>query len=162
MANMMKRNGGQRTTTAVQPRQRSIVETFFRSPFPELSIARDLMNAVAPSLSAAASFIPNVELYEKDGNYVIDAALPGFKKDDIDVEISGNEITLSGTYEVREDHRKTHYSEMQQASFTRTFVLPHEIDVDKVMASFENGILEITAPPVAGVSSKRVAIKGGA
>jgi len=162
VAKTMTKDGGQGTAPVVRTRPHSIVETFFRSPFPELSIARELMNAVAPSLSQAASFVPNVELYEKDGSYVIDAALPGFKKDDIDIEISGNEITVSGTYEQRQDDRKTHYSEMQQSSFTRTFVLPREIDVDKVSASFENGMLCITASPAGAVPAKKVAIKGEA
>ncbi|MGZ3551712.1 MAG: Hsp20/alpha crystallin family protein [Vulcanimicrobiaceae bacterium] len=126
---------------------------------PELSLARSLMNTVLPAAEAAA-FLPNVEVSEKDGNYIIDVALPGFKREDIDIEVSGNEITITGQYERKEEDTRTHYTEMRQASFTRTLVLPQEIDADKVTASFENGILRITAPSVASISAKHVAISG--
>lgn len=156
MAKMVTRDRDQAAVTA---RPRSMLDALFRSPFPELSVARDLMNMM-PAVSERAAFVPSIELSEKDGNYQIDMALAGFKRDDIDIEVSGNEITVSGTYERKTEDRKTHYSEMQQTSFSRTIVLPQDVNADKVTATLESGMLHITVPPVAPLAAKKVAIKG--
>lgn len=163
MAKMMTRDRDQGSAVVARPaRPRSVLEALFRSGFPETSLTRDLMSALTTIPEAPAAFTPSLELSEKDGNYVVDMALPGFDPKNIDIEVSGNEITISGTYERKQEDRKTHYSEMQQASFTRTVVLPQEIDADKVTASFEHGMLHVTAPPIAPVKAKKVAIKGEA
>jgi HSP20 family protein len=148
--NMMTRSRDQNTASAERPavRARNVLS------------AQDLMNAIMPAVAETAAFVPSVEVYEQGGNYVIDMAVPGFNRDDIDIEVSGSEITISGKYERKQEDRKTHYSEMQQASFTRTIVLPHDINADKVTATLDNGILHITAPPVAPISAKKIAIKG--
>lgn len=127
--------------------------------FPELSAVRALLNGMPMSSTEAATFLPSVEISEKDGKYVVDVALPGFRREDIDVEVSGSELTVSGKYERKQEDAKKHYSEMRQASFTRTIVLPQDIDVDKVSAVFENGVLHVTAPPIAAISTKKVAVK---
>ena len=165
MAKMMTRDRDQGTannTTAMQARgsrPRSLFEALFRSGFPDMPMNRDIMNALT-ALPDVTTFIPSVELSEKDGNYVIDMALPGFSQNDIDIEVSGNEITVTGRYERKKDDGKTHYSEMQQASFQRTIVLPQDINADKVEASFRDGMLHIVAPPTAPITAKKVAIKG--
>lgn len=147
MANTTVRNGGQSAAVAARPTlARSPLEVLFRS---------GLLSALPE-----AAFVPSVEVSEKDGNYLIEMALPGFDRNSIDIEVSGNEITVSGRYERKQEDRKTHYSEMQQASFARTVVLPHDIAADKVTADFQNGMLRITAPPVAPIAAKKIAIKG--
>lgn len=136
-------------------RQASLAEIVF----PELSVVRALLNGMPMPSTAAATFLPSVEVSEKEGTYIVGVALPGFRREDIDVEVSGNELTVSGKYERKEEDAKKHYSEMRQASFTRTIVLPADIDVDKVSAVFENGVLHVTAPPMAAISTKKVAVK---
>lgn len=163
MAKMMTRDRDQGSAISPRPaRPRTLLEALFRSGIPEIPVTRDLMNALTTIPDAPTVFTPSVELSEKDGNYVIDMALPGFDPKNIDIEVSGNEITISGTYERKQEDRKTHYSEMQQASFSRTIAFPQEVDADKVTASFENGMLRITAPPLAPIKAKKVAIKGEA
>jgi HSP20 family protein len=163
MANLMTRDRDQGSAVSTRPaRQRNVLEALFRSGFPETSLTRDLVSALTTLPDAPTVFTPNLELSEKDGNYVIDMALPGFDPKNIDIEVSGNEITISGTYERKQEDRKTHYSEMQQASFTRTVVLPQDVDSDKVTASFESGMLRVTAPSIAPIKAKKVAIKGQA
>ena len=150
MAKMMTRDRDQGTannTTAMQARNSRPRSLF------------DIMTALT-ALPDVASFVPSVELSEKDRNYVIDMALPGFNQNDIDIEVSGNEITVTGRYERKKDDGKTHYTEMQQASFQRTVVLPQDINPDKVEASFRDGMLHIVAPPTAPITAKKVAIKG--
>jgi HSP20 family molecular chaperone IbpA len=159
MAKMVTRDRDQGAALARTGRPRTLFEALFRPGFPDLSMTRDLMSALN-ALPENAPFIPSVELSEKDGNYVVDMALPGFSEKDIDIEVSGNEITISGKYERKQEDRKTHYSEMQQASFMRTIVLPQDVNTDKVSASFKDGMLHVSAPPVAPIAAKKVAIKG--
>ncbi|HEY2476243.1 MAG TPA: Hsp20/alpha crystallin family protein [Candidatus Cybelea sp.] len=145
-------------------RRRGLFDSIFQAPlaevvFPELSVARALLNGMPMLSTEVESFLPSVEISEKYGAYLVDAALPGFKREDIDVEVSGSELTISGKYERKQDSARKHYSEMRQASFARTIVLPQELDADKVSASFENGVLHVTAKPVAAISTKKVAVK---
>jgi HSP20 family protein len=137
-----------------------MLDALLRPPFAELSLARNLMDALTPVVQETARYVPNVEISEKDGNYMIDVALPGFTPDDIEIDISGNDLTISGTYERSREDRRTHYTEFTQASFARTITLPQEINVDQVTATFDNGVLHIVAPPMAPIAARRVSISG--
>jgi HSP20 family protein len=145
-------------------RRPSAFDIFFQAPLaeavlPEVSLARALVNAIAGPGTEMTTFLPSVDITEKDGNYIVEAALPGFRREDIDVEVSGNELTITGKFERKLESGKKHYSEMRQASFTRTIVLPQEINADQVSATFDGGILRITAPPLSQISTKKVSIK---
>lgn len=159
MMRTTERDGGASAARRPVAQRQSIFDVLLQPPFAELSIARNLMNALSPAMPEAAAFVPQVEVREKDGNYLVDVALPGFKKDDIEIDVSGNELTISGKYEQRREDATLHYSEMRQGSFTRTITLPQEINADEVSATFEDGILHITAPPMAPVSHKKITIK---
>jgi HSP20 family protein len=137
-----------------------MLDALLRPPFAELSLARNLMDALTPVVQETARYVPNVEISEQDGNYVVDVALPGFTPDDIEIDITGNELTISGTYERNREDRRTHYTEFTQASFSRTITLPQEVNVDQVTATFDNGVLHIVAPPMAPIAARRVAISG--
>jgi HSP20 family protein len=154
-------NDGGQSLSRRQGRRQGVLDMLFPPQFADLSLARNLMSALTPVVAEAVAFVPSVELSEKDGNYIIDVALPGFSRADIDIEVSGKELTISGTYERSREDRRTHYSEMQQASFTRTIVLPQEVDADNVTATFQDGILHIVARPVAPISAKHVPIGAG-
>jgi len=162
MANLAKAAEGgstmlRRSGSPVQ----TIFDTFLEpfDSFPELAAARRMMSALMRQTPDGGAFVPNVEVSEKDGNYVVSVALPGFKKEDIDIEVAGNELRISGKYERRETDEKTRYTEMRQASFARTIVLPQEIDANKINARFEDGIVRITAPPVTPISARKVTVK---
>jgi HSP20 family protein len=165
MANLMTRESSTGSVEQRAPaRRRGVFDIFFQAPLaettlPELSLARAMMSAMAGPAAEMMNFVPNVEVSEKDGNYVVDVALPGFRREDINVEVSGNELTITGKYERKQEDGKKHYSEMRQASFTRTLVLPQELNADQVDATFDNGILHITARPLSAIASKKVQIK---
>jgi HSP20 family protein len=160
MLRSREQDGGATLARRSSGRRQNVFDALFMPPLPELTVARGLMSALTPMLTEASQYVPQVELSERDGNYVIEVALPGFRKEDIDVEISGNEVTISGRYQRRREDAKTHYTEMQQASFSRTIVLPQEVDVDRVTATVEDGILRIVAPPMSQISSRKVAVTG--
>jgi len=116
-------------------------EGLFRRPFSLLSPAW-LPRLRMPELEELA---PTVDIFEEGGDVVIKAELPGIKKEDIDVKLTDNTITISGEKKKEEKVEKKNYYWMERSygSFSRSFGLPSEVQTDKVKAQFKDGILEI-------------------
>ncbi|VAX34232.1 hypothetical protein MNBD_NITROSPIRAE03-2036 [hydrothermal vent metagenome] len=91
---------------------------------------------------------PVVDIYEEGDNVVVKAETPGIKKDDIDVSLTDNTVTISGEKKKEEKVEKKNYYRLERSygSFTRTFRLPAEVQSDKAKARFKDGILEIRIP----------------
>lgn len=91
---------------------------------------------------------PLVDVYEEGDDIVLKAELPGMKKEDIDLEISGDVVTLSGEKKQEEEVEKKNYHRFERlyGSFSRSFTLPAEIQVQKATAKFKDGVLELRAP----------------
>lgn len=102
-----------------------------------------------------------VDILEKDGAYLVNAELPGVRKDDIQVTVDGAQVTLSAEVkrerEVSVDQRLLH-SERTFGKVTRSFALPQEVDETKSEASFRDGVLELTLPKKAAATRKQIAI----
>lgn len=138
----------------------------FEDPFTAFNAMRRAMMhsffepIVAPEL--AGEMVPAINLYEKDGTYVVECALPGYKKDDITIEASGDTLTITGTYSSEKAEEKPHYHrrEMRHGSFARTIALPQEVDAEKIAATFENGLLKVTLPAAKAIKAKSIPITG--
>jgi HSP20 family protein len=91
---------------------------------------------------------PTVDIFEDGTDVVVKAELPGMRKDDIDVNISDDVITISGEKKTEEKVEKKDYYRLERSfgSFTRTLRLPSEIQSDKARASFKEGVLEVRIP----------------
>ena len=89
-----------------------------------------------------------VELKEKDKEYMVKAELPGVKKEDLDIDMESNYITINAKKEEEkeDDHDGYKKSEFSYGEFSRTIYFPQEIDIDKTKAKLEHGILAIEAP----------------
>lgn len=101
---------------------------------------------------------PRIEAYQKDDQFVIRAELPGVSKDDINVNISDDAVTLQGQrrHEQQEEREGYYHSEWSYGSFARTIPLPEGAIVDNADASFRDGVLKITIPsPPSGVRQGR-------
>lgn len=103
-----------------------------------------------------------VEVTEKDGAYVVNADLPGVKKEDIQVAIDGAQLTLSAEVkrekEIAEGERLLH-SERVYSRVSRSFALPQELDEAKAEAKFRDGVLELTLPKKAAAARKAITIQ---
>lgn len=160
MAVLAKRNSNSVTTRQPVPSFEIIPE------FPRIARLIDaMMNAPlqAAEIVAEQAFVPAVDVYEKDGNYVIEAALPSFRKEDISIDVQPNQVTISGQYDEsrnQDDKSKQRYSEIRRASFTRTILLPREVNPDTAKATFENGLLSITLQPTSPNQGKKIEIQG--
>jgi HSP20 family protein len=101
---------------------------------------------------------PQVELYQKEDAYVIEARVPGFKRDEIQIACADNRITISGS-ERRTAEGPVHYSEFRHGDFCRTITLPSaELDLEKVSAKLEDGLLTVTLPTPSHSAVKRVPV----
>jgi HSP20 family protein len=128
-------------------------EDFFRRPFPSM-MAR-------PWTIEEMEFSPAIDIYEEENDVVVKAELPGMKKEDLDISLSEDAITIAG--EKKSEHkteRKGFYRhESSYGSFCRTMALPVDVQTDKVKADFKDGILEIRLPKTEEAKKKEVKIK---
>lgn len=139
-----------------------------RGPFQELADLRRRMLQLfeepfaLPTFRESVGWMPDVDIVETDGEIVVKAELPGMSKDDVDVEIDGNVLTLKGEKrEEKEEKEKERYLyECSYGSFQRSFTLPTEVNADAVKAEFKNGVLKITLPKTGEPRGKKIHIAG--
>ena len=109
--------------------------------------ARRTNNALAEYQKKFASPIC-MDLYPVDGGMELKVDLPGMNKEDVNLEVHQNVITLSGERkrEIDEEDVKYHYSERAFGKFTRKLRLPYNADPSTVSAKFDNGVLTVSIP----------------
>jgi|SRR5208282_1327432 len=112
----------------------------------------------ATLLPFASGQMFRVEEYVKDNTYVLRAELPGMDPEkDVEVTVDAGILTIHA--ERREEHEEPHRSEFRYGSLTRSVTLPANVDADKVTASYDKGILRVSAPITeAKAASRRIAI----
>ena len=104
---------------------------------------------------------PAIDMYQTDDEIVVKASLPGVKADEVQINITGEILTIKGeTKQVEEKKDKAwHMREQRWGTFERAIALPTEVTADKAKAEFENGILTITLPKAEEVKPKIINIK---
>jgi HSP20 family protein len=117
-------------------------------------------NIMAPG--PEGDWVPSINIADSDGNVRVEAELPGMKPEDIDVNVSGDLLTLKGERkEEREEGEEGYtYREIRQGSFQRAVRLPAEVRADKADARFENGVLTVRLPKAEEAKAKQIEIKG--
>jgi HSP20 family protein len=95
-----------------------------------------------------ANWFPEIDVFEKDNRLITRIDLPGMKKDDVKVEVTDGQLTISGERKSElEDKRENFYRcEREYGSFYRVVPLPDGVPVDDVRAMFSDGVLEISVP----------------
>ena len=90
-------------------------------------------------------FDPQVDIIEHKKYYELNLALPGFNKEDINIEIKEGYLTIKGErkYEKKEEEAKYHRTEIGYGTFTRSFHLPEGVDHEEINAKHKNGILQV-------------------
>ena len=102
-----------------------------------------------------------VDVREIAGAYTVQAELPGVRKDDIAIEIEGNEVTISAEYRRETEQREGEKWLKSERFFGKTgrrFALPQDLDETKAVARFADGVLELTLPKKAAVTGRKVEI----
>src|SRR6202162_1652247 len=124
-------------------------------PFREFVTLQDRMNRFFRDVYApegqeetltTTAFAPPVDVYEDEHNVTLKIEVPGIDEKDIDVRIENNTLTVHGERKFEKDEKEENYRrvERQYGSFTRTFSLPSTVDPEKVIATYDKGILKIS------------------
>jgi len=100
----------------------------------------------SPSSPGAMLGMPRIDVHEAGENLEITAELPGVKQDDVDVQLDGDMLTISGEKRQEHEDKRAHVVERSYGSFSRSVQLPFQPSPDQVNADFENGVLKISLP----------------
>ena len=103
-----------------------------------------------------------VEVKEDDKAYTVHAEIPGVKKDDIQVEVHGDQVSIRGEVKREKEEKKGEkvlHSERYYGMVSRSFSLPTEVDEKGVVAKYNEGVLDLTLPKKSGGGAHRVSIQ---
>jgi HSP20 family protein len=103
----------------------------------------------APSIfrTGFAQTTPAVNIQEKNEAYIVEVAAPGLKKEDFNVNLTNDILTISSEKEIKEEEEERFTRrEFSYSSFERSFSLPQTTEAEKIEAKYENGILKIKIP----------------
>jgi HSP20 family protein len=140
-------------------------------PFRELSAMQDRMNRLFKDALGQARAIkeeleegvwtPPVDIYETAEDLMIKAELPGLSTEDVSVRVDDNVLTLKGERkrEAGVGREEYHLIERSYGHFRRSFVLPDNVDREKVQAKFKDGVLFIAIPKFKRIRPKKIAIE---
>lgn len=144
-----------KSTQEEQPlaRLRDELDTLFNGLLSPWSGGREMDSDLASLL--------DVDIDERDDEFVIRAETPGFKPDEINIETSGRLLTITAEKEEKKkgDQGKGAIEQEMYRSFFRSITLPEGIQRDKVEAKYQNGLLEVHIPKSDEVKPKRIAVK---
>lgn len=106
------------------------------------------------------AWVPDVDVFEKDGKIVVRTDLPGMRSEDIAVSIEGDVLTIKGHREEEKEVKEENYfcSERATGDFVRSVRLPEGVTAEGVEARCENGVLEVTIPKPAGSPAATVKV----
>ena len=114
-----------------------------------------------PALRPYGRTFPALNSWEDGDAGYIEAELPGLGMDDVEVLVSGNDVTINGRRKIEAPEGATwHRRERSHGEFSRTLTLPWAIDADKVEAKFRDGVLTVTLPKSESNKPKRVTVQG--
>jgi HSP20 family protein len=102
-----------------------------------------------------------MDVKESDDGYVVHAEMPGVKKENINVEIEGNQVTIGAEVKrewEKKEGEKMLRSERYYGNIYRSFTLPHELDEAKCVAKYDGGVLELKLVKKAGVAGKKLPV----
>ena len=106
---------------------------------------------------------PQADFYETDEDFVLEMNLPGFTEEDVDVNLEQGVLSITAEHSEEEEEEKGtyHLRERSWSRFTRSFSIPHTIDVENVDADFAKGVLKVRLPKAAEAKARKIEIKGG-
>jgi HSP20 family protein len=141
----------------------------WRDPFEAMMPLREAVNRLfeesflGPRFALLTPRTFPVDIYESADklNYVIEAALPGFKPEELHIKLVGDTLTIEAVKKEEEKREKELYlrQELYTDEMIRTFTLPTVIDVEKIEAVFEHGVLKLFIPKAEEVKPKEIPIK---
>jgi HSP20 family protein len=136
----------------VEQMRKNFEDVFGRSLFPSAWGAFPAMEATM--------WAPAINVEEKPDKFVVKAEIPGVQDKDINISIAGDTLTIEGEKQTETESKKKgyYYNEISYGSFSRSLTIPSTVDINKIEAHRNDGVLEIDLPKVKGAYSKKIAV----
>jgi HSP20 family protein len=139
----------------------------FERSFREFDRLRKEMDDLYGALSGgtlpmpSAGVFPLTNLTEDSKNYYVRAELPGIKSNDLDIQVTGEGISISGERKIPKEgeNARYHRREREAGKFSRLIHFPGQVDTEKVEASMENGVLKVTIPKSEAAKPRQITVK---
>jgi len=124
-------------------------------------ILRDSALAQIGNEEAMGSWAPLCDIYEEGDNIVVKAELPGLDRNDIDVQVENNVLTLRGERKRENEVKSENLFRMERyyGTFTRSFTLPASVDTEKIRAEYKEGVLLLTMPKVEEAKPRKIKVQ---
>ena len=108
-----------------------------------------------------ADVLPAVDVVENDNEFVVNAELPGMKKDDIKITFENNYLNLSGEKKSGKEIRDENYHQLERSygKFSRSVAIPSGVMLDKIHAEYEQGVLSVHIPKAEEAKPKQIEVK---
>ncbi len=108
-----------------------------------------------------AYFLPSFDVKETAESYLFTADMPGIRDEDLDIDLTGNRLTVKGRRDgqIRGEGETYHLTERAFGTFTRSFTLPEEVDAGEVKAELKQGVLTLTIPKRPESKPQKIRIK---
>jgi HSP20 family protein len=118
-------------------------------------------DAPGPYQRVSAGVFPLINLTEDKDNYYVRAELPGVKGEELDIQVTGKNLAITGERKIaaEEEGAKYHRREREAGSFSRMIGLPGDINSDKVDAKMQNGILTVVVAKAEAAKPKQITVK---
>ncbi len=138
-------------------------------PYREFRSLAERVNRAAAGTAARrdeemslGAWLPPVDITEEKDRILLTAELPGFKEDQIQIQMEGGVLTLRGErkFEEENEDRNYHRVERSYGQFVRSFTLPNNVDRENINASFHNGLLEVALPKREEAKPRQIRITG--
>jgi HSP20 family protein len=110
-------------------------------------------------LDEPAGWVPAVDIEELEDVYVVEAEVPGVKREDVNIEVSGNELTISGEIKVREREGIIRRRTRRVGQFEFRVLLPNEVNAEGIDAKLNDGVLSVRIPKAERAQRRRIEVK---
>jgi HSP20 family protein len=123
----------------------------------------DALSDLGKDQETFAAWYPATDIYETKDDYVFRLEVPGLAKDDINVELNNNTLTIKGEKKESKEVKKEDYHRVESfiGTFSRSYTLPRNVDSKKIKANMKDGILELHIPKAEEAKPKSISINVG-
>jgi HSP20 family protein len=138
-----------------------------RTPFADLDQLSERMRRMleqtfgdfSPVLTEAISWVPAVDIEERDDAYIIEAEVPGVKREDVNIDLVGNELAITGEIKEKEREGLLRRRTRRVGRFEFRVRLPDQVEPDRVEATLEDGVLSVRVPKSERAERRRIEIQ---
>ena len=151
MVIVLRRNGGER---ALVPFYRPV------SLFDEIDkYSRDMWDDWSP-FTSERSLVPHTDIYEENDQLVMKTELPGIDRKDLDITLEGDRLSIKAERKEEVAEEATHHTrERYYGRYYRSVTLPYPVKKSEILATFDNGVLELRLPKAEEIKAKKIEIK---